>query len=466
MSLLQPLMMNNVVNRICSPLATNRNLQTLAIEVLGINVPKTAMVRTKKEALDVGFNEFGNTLGFFGGLWGIGALFDKLVKIPGEIGPASPLRLMKSFALVPPLFAFMMSTPYFRNAFTAWKSGTTQYKDLITNDQQTSSPQNGSLEASREAAKGYLMKALGILGAGIGIGALGILLTRWGPGPLAVLKDDAALSKLLGKTWEWQKPIRSLLDRLPDRISQAKIFNQPFQPLKTLWNTFCLAGTKANVYGDTQAILFWGLPAYLGWMAASRDKYEIKEQLLKMLNFMVIFKLIRMATDKALESKINPLRAALPSFYKDGRLLYKEALGELKNPTVFNNPTVKKALMFENIKILGGLGLTVIFMATLPALLNIYLTKKRMQRDQRLSHGPNPLEQVISTNQGLKPDLRQYSAWPTYQYPRQNFNANNPYWAYSYPSYSFYPTYWMRPPTFDAFGRPMEFLPNSGYSGY
>lgn len=354
---LSPLLSTPWITQGCRLLHENKTWKVLGVEVLGINLPKTAIVRTRDEAIDVGVNEFGNTAGFFGGVWGGSYLVDKLLtrmKVPVYSDPAilSQGRVMKSFALVPPLLALMVAMPFFRNAFTTWRTGTTDYRNLITGSGTT-----GPTPAQRREAQDWVnqnvKKGLTILASGLAVGVGGFLLAA-SRGNLRLFRPNSSrLIPALNKPWV----------------------------AKTLKN-LCLTGAKATEYEDLRAMFYWGIPAYLGWMAASRDGFEIKEQLLKMVNFVAVYVLTEKGVNKFFERKTRELAGKVPQLYtRTGnkiRFSYGALAGKL------NNPGVMEALKFENLKILTGFGLTVLLMAVLPALLNIYLTKRRIENSQPL----------------------------------------------------------------------------------
>jgi hypothetical protein len=337
----------------------NKTWKVLGVEVLGINMPKTAIVRTKDEAIDVGVNEFGNTVGFFGGVWGGGYAVDKVLKnlhIPLNPNPAilNQGRVMKSFALVPPLLAFMVAMPFLRNAFTTWRTGTLDYKDLITTS-DTAAQHARQKDKAQKAIQDYVRKGVNILLTGLGIGAAGFLVARGG-GTLQLFRPNS--SKLipdLNKPW-FAKTLRAL----------------------------CLTGEKATEYGDLRAMFYWGIPTYLAWMAASRDKFEIKEQFLKMVNFVAVYVLTDKVVARFFDKKTHDYASKLPQVYQKAGGGFKfsyDAMDKLLKRTT-KSKLLPEILKFEQTKLLSGFGLTIVLMAALPAMLNIYLTNRRMARSQ------------------------------------------------------------------------------------
>ncbi len=338
----------------------------MGVEVLGINLPKTMIVRTPHEAMDVGVNEFGNTLGFCGGLFGGGYAIDKLLnsqRIPllKDSATLSRGRVIKSLTLIPPLFAFMMAMPFFRNAFTAWQSGTVAYKDLITKGTKHQATQK---QETHEAIEHFLKMGTAILSTGILLGALGFGIAKSRRG-IRMFQNHFTLVPSLRKG-KFPKILKAL----------------------------CLTGKSATEFQDRQAIFYWGIPAYLGWMAASRDKFEVKEQLLKMINFIAVYVLPEKIVNSAFHSKTvsfarSPLYAQLYTKTPKGLKFSYDRWAQLRSkiPTQL----AQKVIKFENAKLISGFGLSVLLMAVLPALLNIYLTKHRIQKEAVTANHFTPL---------------------------------------------------------------------------
>lgn len=343
--------------------------KALAVEILGINIPKTVLVRTKKEAMDVGVNEFGNTIGFFGGVWAIGRLANTYLKgmgirFDGAASGLSQARLVKTFMLIPPLFAFMWSTPYFRNAFTAWQNGTTNYRRLITtqmNDLDKNLPPERQREQVKDRINENLEKAAGILGIGLLVTTAGLLLTGLRRNPFNLFKNG--------------KPVG--LMALPT--------------VEKVLNKLCLQGDSATVFKDFHSLVYWGLPAYAGWVTASRDEFEVKEQLLKAANFGLVFGLTDPLVKTGFNSVAKKLAAQAPEFYPqfnapgpggkalmDTSFSYSNWIARTSGKPI--SDIARKVIRFENIKSLSMMGSTILLMAITPTLINWYLSAKRIER--------------------------------------------------------------------------------------
>ncbi len=367
---MQSLALHPATTQVAKTLHENKTWKALGVEVLGINMPKSLIVRTKDEAIDVAVNEFGNTVGFFGGLWGGGYLLDKVLKAQRLKMDPNPLminqaRVMKSLALIPPLFAFMVSTPFFRNAYTAWRTGTTDYKNLITKGNTLPESSARQFKHHTEAVQHNLRIGGTILGAGLGLGLLGWTAAR-GLGPLRLFQPNG--KKLI------------------------PFFNNEWG--KKIIKAFSLTGKNATEFGDMRAVFFWGIPAYLGWMAASRDEFEVKEQFLKMVNFIAVYVLTDKVVNRFFNKEGHLLMRKNPKLYPEARFSYAmyHKLRRSAGPALRRQ--LDRALKFENTRLFTGLGMTIALMAALPALLNIYLTQKRIERKQQ--------QQAHATLQDLK----------------------------------------------------------------
>ncbi len=345
------------VTRACKGLYENKTFKVLGVEVLGINLPRTTIVRTVDEAIDAGVNEFGNTIGFFGGVFGGGFLLDKLLKswkIP--LHPRADIisqgRVLKSFGLIPPLVAFMMAMPFFRNAFTAKRSGTLDFKDLISkNDSIRKKHSSQSPDAQTQAAiQRYTQIGLSILAGGFALAAAGVLWARFG-----LFKPKQA-------------------------FTLAKPFNNP--AFQKILKAICLTGKKATEFDDLRAVFYWGIPAYISWMLASRDKFEVKEQFLKMINFIAVYVLTDKVVSKFFDRKTAQHAKTVPGVYDKVGSSLKFSYAKAATLSKTMGSKVQKVIRFENLKLLTGLGMTVSLMAVLPALLNIYLTRQRLERAQ------------------------------------------------------------------------------------
>ena len=216
---------------VSSALGFYKRNKALCVEVFGINLPRTVIVRNQQEAIDVGFNEGINTLGYFGGLSLLSKATDRYLKksTPKVFNQRLWYQACKTSLLVPIFFGFMMATPFLRNALTSWRNHTANYEDLITGKHQ-------SQNTWKTAASDNLYKAGGRLLAGALIGLVGLSYSqRNGKGVIKLLKNNT-------------------------------------------WLQLGLMGGKQGhtLANSSQALAYWGFPVYTSWILAARDQFETK----------------------------------------------------------------------------------------------------------------------------------------------------------------------------------------------
>ncbi len=378
----------------------NETIKLGVVEVGAINLPKTCLGQTPREKLDIFVSEAGNTVGFFALLLGVGGWMNhalgKSTKylFNSDATVMSQGRVMKSLALIPPLTAWMIAMPFFRNAFTAWKNGITDFNSLISNESLAMKKRSAhSKRDTQEAIRRDLQKGGLLFGAGSLLGLLGFF---WG-------KSDA-VRRLIG-----------------DDSSRSH--------LKGLLKSLMLTGPHANEFKWVKATLFWIIPAYVGWMWASRkdkqtpgkvENTELKENLLKMLNCIAVYTLTDKViyglffNRKSLDFAKRCASAGLGSLYdiatvKPGKetatFVYEEAAALLKASStqpLSESATrlFRRALGFENIRVAAGLSITLLLMTLTPGWINLALRKERLAR----AHG--------------KQNLTRVTQYPTFHVPR------------------------------------------------
>ena len=157
--------------------------KAVTVEVLSINMPRTLIVRNKNEMIDTAFNEFMNSMGYFGGLKLLGMGMDRVMKtlFPRIVRHPAAHRFAKTAFLVPAFMGYMVAMPFYRNALTAWRSKTLDFRDLITKEQHHD-PRHWREFADRNLERGHLAflvgVALGLVGLVYGVGRP-IHISRW-----------------------------------------------------------------------------------------------------------------------------------------------------------------------------------------------------------------------------------------------------------------------------------------------
>lgn len=262
-------------------LQNNRVFDVMFREVLGINVPKVILTRTPTERFDSAVAEASNTIGFFGLGFVLNSAFNqvaKLAKVP-LANPKPGWVLGKSLALYSTLSALMYAIPFARNALTSMRTGMTSFSDVVgetntyTLQGQRTAAQKNQLDYYRQMTTRIM--ALGVAGT-VGALAAGVALAKR---PQGLGKLGMALHDLLA-------------------MPRGSIRN--FAPIKP----YKIAGLTVNY----PALWFWGVPCYLGYLHAARDRYEWKEQALKFANFVVGFFFLPELVSKPL-MKLSPSNA-------------------------------------------------------------------------------------------------------------------------------------------------------------
>lgn len=315
---------------------------TVTKEVVGINVPKIVMTRSDTEQKDVAISEIGNTMAFGVG----GLLVDQVLKrsFAGvqKAGASQTAQrwasLGRSLGVYSTVFSLMWAMPFIRNYITAKQTGSVSFADVIKANHHHPENSHDRQAVLKDALSYYQGQAQAILG----LGALGTV-------------ASAGFARLAAQKEIWAKPLE-------------KLFQHQWM------DSLLLKGGKFAGFGGTPALLFWGLPAYGGWIHASRDPYETKEQWLKFINFVACFFGPPVVIDKLFKGKFN---SRFPQL-KDVGFGYEAITKTLdahpeKKATALKLWAGKNALsLFSSIALLG----------TLPQLINWYLTQERMRRDQ------------------------------------------------------------------------------------
>jgi hypothetical protein len=328
-------------------LENNGLWDTALKEVGGSNIPKVLLARSWDERLDVGSCEIGCTIGVFGS----GLLLDKALgslfkKAQAQGGTAEKWAVLgRSVALFSLVSSVMWGMPFVRNYLTARRTGSIRFTEVIGATTQTSVQQQSNQDTVAE----YRNKSLEILGAGLGMAALATgtawmaIRKGWGLGPLAKLMDQ-------------------------------RVFK----------NLFLLKDGAFKHLTGMPCLLFWGLPSYGGLLQASRDKYERKEHLLKLVMFVGFFFVPPFLFKGYFNRQLKKAAVQLPHLAKEGVATYSGLITELNQHAVGSpeRQVVEKLLRSWKIKSAGGLGSSLFLFSTIPQLMNIHLTRKRLAENE------------------------------------------------------------------------------------
>ena len=329
-------------------------------DTLGNTVPKTLVTRTPAERADVAISQVGNTVAFVGGGLSVNFLLKKAFE-KFQTESAKKLRptgaqwavLSRSLGIYSAMASSMWAMPFIRNYITTKRTGMVNYADVIKAGGAPKGPQTPEQKAAVDASlKDSKKKALTILGAG----AAGILLPM-GLGRIAAEKGLA--EKGLNNLFEYD------LKKLKIPLLKDKVKN-----------TLLLAEGKFEKLGGLPSMMFWGIPAYIGWYHASRDPYEKKEVFVRCANFVACFSLPPALAKKAFESKLAKEFKAQNLGDKISFTAIQDAVKNGMAPEKVAR--AKKLLISQN---LLGMGSSIVLLGVTPQLLNIYLTKRRLAKE-------------------------------------------------------------------------------------
>jgi hypothetical protein len=370
---------------------------TLAKEVFGINLPKILCTRTTDERIDVATSEIGNTLAFAAGGVGVNALMNAIFKKAKQGATNQRLAghwavVSRSLGIYSTIFALMWAMPFVRNSLTAKRIGSDRFIDVIGAGQQTAAqPQKTNLQPSLDLYRQKIATILGLgaLGttASIGLGLCGIK-TGSGEKGLERLFNHRSLYDVL-KEGKWTH-------RLFKNTASQKPGGILTNSLKALtWEKFLLKEGQFSRFAGLPALLFWGIPAYGGWIHASRDPYEKKEQLLKFGNFVACFFGPSLLVGHWLQ---KPFAQKFPGVAMSYESIQK---------AFADNPVQREeALRLWGRKNLLGLLSAILFLGTMPQFLSMYLTHRRLRRARALE------QNKLSTQHTHSPIQRKaWSEW-------------------------------------------------------
>lgn len=342
-------------------------------DVTCFNAPKMALSRTGPELADVAELELSNTaVTFFASLLLPRFLYramgkftgispETLVKSVDALGEAagkavSKVKLGKlgaSLAFYFPFAAGFWAVPFLRNYMTLARTNTTNFDAIVGLEGEKAASGGRSVEDEKAHQLGMVFK---VLGTGLALGAASF----FGFGKLANHFGQKALPKFLEETF----------------------------------STLRLGGKNGNeIEGDMATLLFWSLPAYLGWIHAARTKNERIEQGVKALNSIMWFSVLNPVMNAVVYT--NAFRRALgvaahklsvPNILK---LIARKPIGTDKTGVLSYSEIFEKAyppqkeaelLRLKNKQYGFGLLKSIVLLGTTPQLLNIYFTKRRHER--------------------------------------------------------------------------------------
>lgn len=311
-------------------------LDTLTKEIVGVNLPRVALTRSADERLDVAASAIGNTAAAFGvgGLlnWGLNRIYGQAAKADDLAGRWA--RLGRSAAIFSAVFSLMWAMPFVRNYITARRTGSVQFTDVIG----ASASAVQSKSDLTTALSDYKTKALTFIGSGAAMAAAAILGTR-----LAMARNlnPGILKRFFNHAW--------------------------------LRENLLLKNGSFTDFSWLKALFFWGVPAYGGWIHASRDQYERREQLLKFGCFVAAF----FGPQYLLARRFKQMAGKLLNREWD----YRWVTAQLKQlaPDHPQRPALQKALSAWRKNTVGGLLLSIGLLGAIPQVLGMLLTRSGLK---------------------------------------------------------------------------------------
>lgn len=287
--------------------------ELLAKDIFGNDVPQIAMTRTWAERLDTATLVLTDTaMTLLSSLlvprmlrhaasWLSGiSVKDLAAPVSKETRPATPLKLARlavAFGFAFPFASAFLAVPLFRNWLTMKRTQSGDFESMIGFNKTAKhatlpSPQaNRSLQEKQDEQKNRALRIL-LIGASFGSASL-----------IALSMAARRLSNAThGSVWE---NVRQFLEQRHPKS------------LETLFTHFDLQGKQTNELAPGAAqLLFWGLPAYSGWIHASRSKNERRERTIQAFNGIFWFFCGGKLTGTFFKHAYAKQQAAQPDFWR------------------------------------------------------------------------------------------------------------------------------------------------------
>jgi hypothetical protein len=365
--------------------------ELLLKDVAAFNIPKIALSRTWKERWDTATLELSNSgITLLSSLvlpplvrWPVNQLanlseeYVKKEYLGGEFKnvmpkltrkqllPTQMARMGASFGFFFPFAAAFWAAPFARNWLTAKRTHSANFESMIGFDGLKTNQPKRTLDEEMAYQRNTAFK---VLGTGVGLGIASIF---------AFGLTAHSLGKNMGKKIENQllKPL------FTEKGSKA---------FQKFFNAFDLKGNQVN--GQTATLVFWGLPAYLGWVHGARSGNERRERVVQSANAIFWFffaskltnPLWRAGYQKAIQGEsLTKCQAILDTKTKDIsekllNLKYEDILTKFEKGSELQN----KLLALKNCKFaLNDLGIPIATLSTVQ-FFNFNLTEKKIKNSQ------------------------------------------------------------------------------------
>ena len=242
-------------------------------DVMAFNVPKIALTRTWDECADTATLELANSaITLLSSLsvppvvrrpvsWLSGIPLHELKNTVSKQAttPVKLARLGASFGFLFPFASAFWAVPFARNLLTLQRTQSANFESIIGFENPDSNQPKRSFEEEKRYQKNMAWR---IFLGGMSLGAASVVGFSLGA------RRAAAATQEGSKTW-----VANLLENRHPKLWQK------------FFDGYDLKGDSANQVAPGGAqLIFWGIPAYLGWVHAARGKNERRERTLQAIN--------------------------------------------------------------------------------------------------------------------------------------------------------------------------------------
>lgn len=251
---------------------------------MAFNVPKISLTRTWAECADTATLELSNSaITLFSSLgapplvrrpasWLSGIPLKELETTVSRQAttPVKLARLGASFGFLFPFGAAFWAIPFARNWLTLQRTQSANFESMIgfgnPRNQSNGKQAKRSFEEQQNYQKQMAWRVF-LTGLSLGMGSLSAF----------SLAARSTATAARGELHAFGGRIGAKLQH----VLEAR-FRKPWQ---TFFNNYDLKGTNANQVGSKAAqLIFWGAPAYLGWIHGARGDNERRERTLQAIN--------------------------------------------------------------------------------------------------------------------------------------------------------------------------------------
>lgn len=257
--------------------------ELLLKDVAAFNIPKIALSRTWKERWDTATLELSNSgitlvsslvlpplvRGLVNPLASLSEYYVKKEYLGGEFKnvmpklagkkllPAQMARMGASFGFFFPFAAAFWAAPFARNWMTMKRTHSANFESMIGFDGANTNQPKRTLDEEMAYQRNTAFK---VLGTGVGLG-------------IASIFAFGLTARSLGQ---------NMVKKIENQFLKPLFTEKGSKAFQLFFNTFDLKGNQVN--GQTATLVFWGLPAYLGWVHGARSGNERRERMVQSAN--------------------------------------------------------------------------------------------------------------------------------------------------------------------------------------